>query len=298
MSDELRTVARYNTPIEADLARNRLEAAGIQAFVADEQTIGWLWHLGTALHGIKVQVRESELVRATEILDEVAEPPAEGESLRPWVCPKCGQCVESDFAVCWSCGTTVEGIEDPEFQPAGVSPPEPSAERGRTRRAPGPMLALLFGFFAPVLVVNALVGFNVVLAEAVHPLSVLILLLLGACEFLLVVGLFQWWWYQEPSDRVEIPGDRTDMTADEPSEPEPTTAEALARRACLAAVLGVAFCPPLLNFYSIWLIVRHELYLDSVSGQSTWLVYAAMLINAAVCFALLLLWLACGGLVL
>ncbi|MEJ7638381.1 MAG: hypothetical protein WKF75_10510 [Singulisphaera sp.] len=32
-----------------------------------------------------------------------------------WTCPKCGSQVDPSFDVCWSCGTTPEGFEDPTF---------------------------------------------------------------------------------------------------------------------------------------------------------------------------------------
>ena len=32
-----------------------------------------------------------------------------------WTCPKCGSQVDSSFDVCWNCGTTPEGVEDPTF---------------------------------------------------------------------------------------------------------------------------------------------------------------------------------------
>ena len=33
-----------------------------------------------------------------------------------WICPKCRESVEEDFDVCWKCGTTREGLENPEFE--------------------------------------------------------------------------------------------------------------------------------------------------------------------------------------
>lgn len=33
-----------------------------------------------------------------------------------WNCPKCSETVEDSFAVCWSCGTSQDGVEDPEFE--------------------------------------------------------------------------------------------------------------------------------------------------------------------------------------
>jgi hypothetical protein len=32
-----------------------------------------------------------------------------------WTCPKCGSEVEDTFDVCWSCGTSREGVVDPNF---------------------------------------------------------------------------------------------------------------------------------------------------------------------------------------
>ena len=35
-----------------------------------------------------------------------------------WQCTKCHSKIEDSFDVCWSCGTTKDGVEDPDFQPA------------------------------------------------------------------------------------------------------------------------------------------------------------------------------------
>ncbi|SFH58725.1 zinc ribbon domain-containing protein [Planctomicrobium piriforme] len=34
-----------------------------------------------------------------------------------WTCSKCRESVEDSFQVCWSCGTSVDGVEDPNFKP-------------------------------------------------------------------------------------------------------------------------------------------------------------------------------------
>jgi len=34
-----------------------------------------------------------------------------------WKCSKCGENVEDDFEVCWSCGTNKEGMPNPDFVP-------------------------------------------------------------------------------------------------------------------------------------------------------------------------------------
>ena len=35
-----------------------------------------------------------------------------------WTCSKCGSKVDPSFDVCWSCGTSADGVEDPNFQAA------------------------------------------------------------------------------------------------------------------------------------------------------------------------------------
>jgi hypothetical protein len=34
-----------------------------------------------------------------------------------WTCPKCREEVDSAFEICWQCGTTIDGLEDPTFVP-------------------------------------------------------------------------------------------------------------------------------------------------------------------------------------
>lgn len=40
-----------------------------------------------------------------------------------WTCAKCASKVDEDFDVCWKCGTTREGVEDPSFVPADEATP-------------------------------------------------------------------------------------------------------------------------------------------------------------------------------
>jgi Putative prokaryotic signal transducing protein len=42
-----------------------------------------------------------------------------------WRCPKCRSKVDDSFEVCWSCGTTADGIEDPDFVTADDADPIP-----------------------------------------------------------------------------------------------------------------------------------------------------------------------------
>jgi hypothetical protein len=45
-----------------------------------------------------------------------------------WRCPKCQSKVDDSFDVCWSCGTTPDGIEDPNFVTADEADPIPDEE--------------------------------------------------------------------------------------------------------------------------------------------------------------------------
>ncbi|HEX8200918.1 MAG TPA: DUF2007 domain-containing protein [Isosphaeraceae bacterium] len=40
-----------------------------------------------------------------------------------WTCPKCGTKVDPAFEVCWRCGTSADGVEDPDFVRADDAPP-------------------------------------------------------------------------------------------------------------------------------------------------------------------------------
>ena len=48
-----------------------------------------------------------------------------------WECKKCRERVEGSFDVCWNCGTSRDGAEDPSFRWAddeGAPPEEPQTE--------------------------------------------------------------------------------------------------------------------------------------------------------------------------
>lgn len=85
------TIARYTYPYEAQIARALLDSEGIEAFVADEQTINMQWLYSDALGGVRLQVAVEDRERALQILQEDREASLveqEGED-RP-ACPVCG----------------------------------------------------------------------------------------------------------------------------------------------------------------------------------------------------------------
>ena len=67
---KLVTVGTFTGPIEAHLAKGRLEAEGISAFVANEHHIWANWVFSHALGGVKLQVVSENAAQATAILKE------------------------------------------------------------------------------------------------------------------------------------------------------------------------------------------------------------------------------------
>jgi putative signal transducing protein len=70
MSDRLITVATFWDPIEANLVRNRLEAAGVRTFLASEESVNMAWYLTNAVGGIQLQVGDGNAEAARTILAE------------------------------------------------------------------------------------------------------------------------------------------------------------------------------------------------------------------------------------
>jgi hypothetical protein len=72
-TDTLATVARFTNPMQATLARNDLEAAGIKAFLVGEAFTSMAWHLTNAVGGIRLQVAIADVEQAQAILSRPAQ---------------------------------------------------------------------------------------------------------------------------------------------------------------------------------------------------------------------------------
>lgn len=79
MLEELVTISKFLNLGEAKLAQGKLVSAGISAFVCDENMHAMNWHIGMALGGIRLQVPDSQVVRALEVLDDFE--PEDGQLL-------------------------------------------------------------------------------------------------------------------------------------------------------------------------------------------------------------------------
>lgn len=103
------TVATFNMPYQAHLAKSRLEAADIPVFISDEHLISINQLYSPALGGVKLQVPGDHLKEAQEILDSVSDvelqdeealsaTPIEEPGPRPAESIECPHCGSEGFA--------------------------------------------------------------------------------------------------------------------------------------------------------------------------------------------------------
>lgn len=64
------TIAVFASPQDADLARARLESAGIAVHLPDDAVTGFLGYVPPLVEGLRLQVSEEDATRAAEILGE------------------------------------------------------------------------------------------------------------------------------------------------------------------------------------------------------------------------------------
>ena len=95
------TIARFSTPIEAQIAWSKLDAMGIEAYIADQHTINMQWLYSNAIGGVRLQVAEHVAAEAAKVLELDLEEQLVKEQ-------------GYDIAPCPACGS-----EDTEYQPIG-----------------------------------------------------------------------------------------------------------------------------------------------------------------------------------
>lgn len=111
MSQDLITVSTYRTEPEAEADKAYLEEEGIQVFMADAESVTGA--LGNAVTSIKLQVPNTEVERATVLLDalrqrqkqrEETEGSLEEDEETPLKCLSCGAPMNEADAQCAKCG--------------------------------------------------------------------------------------------------------------------------------------------------------------------------------------------------
>lgn len=110
-------VASYMYPTQAHLARAKLESLGIPAVVTDIYTNQDYWS-GPVGRGIKVLVRESDLMQAEMILKNETDSIHEEESIESEPeCYRCPKCDSTNINLkCCDCGHEWVEEESDEFE--------------------------------------------------------------------------------------------------------------------------------------------------------------------------------------
>ena len=90
MSETFQTIARYEYSSEAHIVKGRLEAEGIEVFMADSYTIDTDPLVSNAIGGVKLKVLSENVVAAKQILNSISNSAVDqnGSLLS---CPKCGE---------------------------------------------------------------------------------------------------------------------------------------------------------------------------------------------------------------
>jgi hypothetical protein len=116
-------VAMFQSYQEASIAQAALAAEGIDSEIAGGVIADTLAYFGSATGGVRLLVSEQDAARASEVLDSRTQ-----GRLSPapaWQCPDCGEEVEGDFDLCWSCGRARSEDDVAAAQTAGDSRAQP-----------------------------------------------------------------------------------------------------------------------------------------------------------------------------
>jgi hypothetical protein len=93
MSDTLVTVASFDEPCKANIARVKLESEGIKCFLSGENFVATYWLLSRAEGGIKLKVNEADSKVATEVLarKEISSNTGQPDEFSEYdlTCPEC-----------------------------------------------------------------------------------------------------------------------------------------------------------------------------------------------------------------
>ncbi len=106
MSAQLAVIEVFNNEFEAEIARERLKASGIDAFVSKDDLGGMRPELQLT-RGVRLLVSESDVEIAKELLQsDVPDKDRESVIGESWTCRGCGEIIEGQFTECWQCGTS------------------------------------------------------------------------------------------------------------------------------------------------------------------------------------------------
>lgn len=110
---------------EADIACIALQQHGIPCHIENEHFHMWHWLYANITGGFKVQVPRQHAEEAVRVLQSDSDGSSDGKQ-QPWQCPTCGWSVDAEWDVCWSCTTSRDGIstDSPNDHATLEVPPE------------------------------------------------------------------------------------------------------------------------------------------------------------------------------
>ena len=90
-SKELVTIATFNEPFVAHLARGKLESHGINCYLGNENIVGTFWLYANAVGGVQLQVEKVDAELALALLNEKVADNSGGkaEKEHSLCCPNC-----------------------------------------------------------------------------------------------------------------------------------------------------------------------------------------------------------------
>jgi hypothetical protein len=131
MMRDLVTVASFQFPAEAEVARMHLQERGIQAFLADAETVSMDWLLGNAIGYVKLQVPSEQAQAALSFLEEVRaghirNPEGSRRALDAAVCLACGADLPAGEQKCAMCGWSYATKEGQSLEAEQAAEEEPA----------------------------------------------------------------------------------------------------------------------------------------------------------------------------
>ena len=95
----------YSGPVLAlvENMKNVLQLNGIRCTITNQYLSAGVGEIPPIESWPQLWVAEEDVEQASEVMEAATKDL--GEEQKTWVCPKCNEVVEGQFAECWNCGT-------------------------------------------------------------------------------------------------------------------------------------------------------------------------------------------------
>lgn len=91
--------------IEAQILRDYLDRHLVEAVILNDHLAGAAGGLPADIYPTLWVIEDADVERGRELLDRYLAESAQPAATAPWTCTRCGESVDGDFDICWSCGT-------------------------------------------------------------------------------------------------------------------------------------------------------------------------------------------------